>query len=81
MNVLHSQSQKMQRLKFKVSVGMLLGMCVRTRPLSLGRGPEAVGVFSCGPGYYLEGEQTVQCNIFGEWGAGQPDCRRRLGTV
>lgn len=56
-------------------------MCVSTRPLSPGRGPEAVGVFSCGPGYYLEGEQTVQCNIFGEWGAGQPDCRRRLGTV
>ena len=41
----------------------------------LGEGPQSVGVFSCSEGYYLEGKQTVECNVFGEWESDLPVCR------
>ena len=47
----------------------------------LGDGPESVGVFSCSDGYYLEGKQTVECNLFGEWESDLPVCRGILTYI
>ena len=35
-------------------------------------------MFSCEEGYYLEGKQTVECNVFGEWESDLPICRCRF---
>ena len=46
----------------------------------LGEGPDSVGVFSCSEGYYLEGKQTVECNVFGEWESDLPVCRGEINV-
>merc|ERR1719318_856068 len=32
-------------------------------------------MFSCEEGYYLEGKQSVECSVFGEWESDLPICR------
>ena len=36
-----------------------------------------MGVFSRSEGFYLEGKQSVECNVFGEWEPDLPVCKSR----
>ena len=54
----------------------MMSLCHHRHAL-LGEGPESVGVFSCSEGFYLEGKQSVECNVFGEWEPDLPVCKSR----